>query len=343
MKISTPTAGSSPRTLATISTWALALGMLASVAAAGTVAVAATAWIGRVFPGFFVLPNRVVASIARPGWGGTRDGALFQRLVVAIDGERVESSADVYRIAGEQPDRNASYTLRDGARTDVVVVPTQVFTRRDYLLLFGAYAMTGLLYLLLGLLAAAVLPTATGRAILVLGGVAGVYALSAAAIYDAGGTLRLHALAEALFPAAVAQLAIAYPGRWQVPARPWTAVVWLVSFALAVPYELLIDDPSAYSVLHGAAETYLGVAGLALAIRLVCELAAAPGERNPLLRAATAGAVLGLAVPAVVVALSGVTGGELPVNMVVATAFVFPICLGWGLLHEQRVPAAATA
>jgi hypothetical protein len=326
-----------------LSPWALAACALASIAAAGAIAVAQTSWIGRTFPGFLVLPNRVVASIARPGWSGARDGAVFQTVVVRVDGQPVATSADVYRLAGDRSGRTTAYALRDGARTDEVALPTQVFSRRDWLALFGAYTATGLLYLLLGLFAVAVLPAATGRPILVVGAVAGVYALSATGIYDAGGTLRVHALAEALFPAAIAQLALEFPGRFRLAPRPWVAVAWFLSVAIALPYQMLLHEPGAYSVLHGAAETYLGLAGLGLAIRLLCELAAEPHARNPLLRGAAAGAVLGLGVPAVVVALSGVTGGGLPVNVAVATAFLVPVCLGWGLVRAHRVASLATA
>jgi len=313
------------------------------VAAAGAVAVAQTAWIGRTFPGFLVLPNRVVASVARPGWSGVRDGAIFQSVVAAVDGRPVASSADVYASAGARAGRPVTYALRAGARTDLLELPTQVFTHGDYLALFGAYAATGLLYLLLGLLGIAVLPASTGRPILLVGAVAGVYALSGAGIYDGGASLRLHALAEALFPAAIAQLALRYPGPFHATRNPWLAVAWFASLAIALPYQLLLDEPGAYSTLHAAAETYLGLAGLGLAIRLLCELAAEPHVRNPLLRGAAAGAVLGLGVPAVVVALSGVSGGALPVNVAVATAFLFPLCLGWGLVRAHRVATLAAA
>lgn len=326
-----------------LSPWIVAACAAAAIAAAAAVAVAQTAWIGRTFPGFLVLPNRVVASIARPGWSGARDGTIFQTVVASVDGRTPATSADVYRLAGERTGRPATYALRDGARTDVVVLPTQTFTARDWAALFGAYAATGLLYLLLGLFAAAALPAPTARPILVVGGVAGAYALSAAGIYDAGGTLRVHALAEALFPAALAQLALDYPGRLRVASRAPVAVVWFVALALAVPYQLLLDEPGAYSVLHAACETYLGIAGLGLATRLLCELAAEPNARDPLLRGAAAGAVLGLGVPAIVVALSGVTGGALPVNVAVATAFLFPLCLGWGMLRAHRVTSLAAA
>jgi hypothetical protein len=33
--------------------------------------------------------------------------------------------------------------------------------------------------------------------------------------------------------------------------------------------------------------------------------------------------------------LSGLSGGRLPVNLCTATAFMFPLCIGWGVLRER--------
>ncbi len=329
--------------LAAISSWILVAGALVAVAAASAVAMSQAAWIGRPFPGFFVLPNRVVASIGRPHWAGTRDGAIFQSLVVAVDGRPVARTEDVYDLAAAEEGRAVSYTLRDGAAVATVAMPTQVFTRTDYLTVFAAYAATGLLYLLMGLLAVALVPSAIGRALLVLVAVAGVYALTGAGIYTPGASLRLHALAESLFPAAIFQLALAFPSRSRAASAPLAALGWILALAVAVPYQLLLAEPTSYSVMHGCAEILLGAAGLALAGRLIWEVAQAPRAAGPLLRGAAAGSAIGLGMPAIVVVLSGLTGGRLPVNVVTVAAFAFPLCLVWGMLRERAmVPAVAS-
>ena len=329
--------------LAAISPWALIAGAIVAVAAASAVAMSQAAWIGKPFPGFFVLPNRVVASVGRPHWAGTRDGAIFQSLVVAVDGRPVAEARDVYDLARAEEGREVTYTLRDGAAVAVVAMPNQVFTRTDYLTVFGAYAATGLLYLLMGLLAIALSPSEIGRALLVLGAVAGVFALTGAGIYTPGSGLRLHALAESLFPAAVLQLALAFHFRSRAPSVPLTALGWILAVAIAVPYQLLLTEPTSYSVMHGCAETFLGVAGLVLAGRLVWEVAQAPRAASPLLRGAAAGSAIGLGIPAIVVVLSGLSGGQLPVNVVTGAAFAFPLCLVWGLLRERAaLPAGAS-
>lgn len=329
--------------LAATSRWALAGAALVAVAAASVVAMAQAAWIGKPFPGFFVLPNRVVASVGRPHWAGTRDGAIFQSLVVAVDGRPVARAEDVYDLAAAEEGRAVSYTLRDGAAVATIAMPAQVFTHTDYLTVFGAYAATGLLYVLMGLLAFALAPSAIGRALLVLGTVAGVYALTGAGIYTPGSSLRLHALAESLFPAAVLQLALAFHFRSRAVSAPLAALGWVLALGVAVPYQLLLGEPTSYSVMHACAETFLGVAGLVLAGRLIWEVAQAPRAAGPLLCGAAAGSAIGLGIPAIVVVLSGLTGGRLPVNVVTVAAFAFPLCLVWGIVRERAMaPAAAS-
>jgi hypothetical protein len=171
--------------------------------------------------------------------------------------------------------------------------------------------------------------------LLYCGSVAGIYALSAIGLYGPVPAIRIHALAEAFFPATLVYLAAVFPRDRGWLTTPLTAAGWGLSLALAVPYQLLLAQPGAYSILHAACEAYLGIAGMALLGSLLVERARAGAGASPLLRAALAGALLGLGVPAVVMTLSGVTGGGLPVNVAAATAFLFPACFGWGLLRDR--------
>ncbi len=315
----------------------LALAAAAAVAATLAIGAAARGWVGTTFPGFFVLSNRVVPSIGLTGWSGTRDGAVFQRIVVAVDGAPVTTAHDVYRRVADQPaGRPFAYTFRHGATTETVELASQRFTSTDYSALFGAYLVNGVLYLLLGVLGVWLLPDAAlGRALLFLGSVAGVFALSAVTIYGPESALRVHALAEAFFPATLVYLGVVFPCDRGWLTKPLAAIGWWLSLALAVPYQLLLDQPGAYSILHEACEAYLGLAGVGLLVVLIIERARAGEGATHLLRAALAGALLGLGVPAVVMSVSGLSGGGLPVNVAAATAFLFPACFAYGLVRER--------
>lgn len=317
----------------------------ASLVAAACMAVAVTAvvglgtgrWIGRPFPGFFVLPNRVIPSIGADLWAGTRDGTIFQRAVIAVDGHPVTGNADAYsRGANRSPGTPVAYTLRNGVTTEIVSFSSRTFSSADYWLIFGSYLATGLLYLLVGVLGAWLFPDASlGRALLLVGGAGGIFALTAAGIYAPGADLRLHALAESFFPATLIYLALIFASAPERFVACMATLAGWISLAIAVPYQLLLFQPGPYSLIHGACETYLGVAGLGVGATLIVARARAAQSAGPLLRAAVAGAILGIGAPAVVMVLSGLSGGVLPVNVVTATAFMFPLCTAYGLWREH--------
>lgn len=327
---------------------ALAAAAGTAVAVTAVVALTANGWVGKSFPGFFVLPNRIIPSVSRDAWAGSADGTIYQRTVVAIDGKPVAGNLDAYHEVATQPPGTAvHYTLRHGTSTETLTLPSRTFSRSDYWIIFGSYLVTGLLYLWVGVLAAWLLPNADlGRALLLLGGAGGIFALTGAGIYEPGADLRIHAVAESFFPATLVYLALVFAHgdrRWVLPAA---AIAWWLSLALAIAYQLVLGQPGAYTLVHNACEAYMGVAGLAVGATLIFVRARAGDQAGPLLRASVAGALLGIGVPAVVMTLSGLSGGALPVNIVTATAFLFPLCMGYGLVREHvdtRLPAPSTA
>ena len=313
----------------------LAIAALVGVAATFTIGAHARVWIGKPFPGFFVLANRVIPSVGLGHWSGTRDGAVYQRVVVAVDGVPVASAREVYhRVAAQPPGRAFTYALRRGSTTETVTLASHRFSTVDYAAIFAVYLVDGFLYLVLGILGAWLLPeTDLGRALLYVGSLAAIFALSAVGLYGPEATMRIHTLAEAFLPAALIYLSVVFPRARGALAQPLTALAWTLSLAIAVPYQLLLLQPSAYATLHAACEVYLGVAAAVLLVTLVLERARSVA--TPLLRSAVAGGLLGLGVPAVVKTLSGITGGALPVNVLATTALLFPACVAWGLLRER--------
>lgn len=316
---------------------ALAAAACTAVAVTALVAVTAGGWVGRSFPGFFVLPNRIIPSVSRDAWSGSNDSTIYQRTVVAIDGKPVTGNVDAYHeVAAQPPGTAVRYTLRHGTSTETLTLTSRTFSRADYWIIFGSYLLTGLLYLWLGVLAAWLLPDANlGRALLLLGGAGGIFALTGAGIYEPGADLRIHALAESFFPATLVYVALVFARTERRWALPIGGIAWWVSLAIAITYQLVLAQPGAYTLVHNACEAYMGVAGLGVGATLIVERARAAEHAGPLLRASVAGALLGIGVPAVIMTLSGVSGGALPVNIVTATAFLFPLCIGYGLVREH--------
>jgi len=314
---------------------AIGLVALAAIATAAVVALAATTWIGATFPGFFVLENGVVASIGRPGWPASRAG-IYQQVVTEVDDVSVDSGTAVYkRVASQPAGTTFTYGLESTNAQRSVTLASRVLTPTDYWMIFGGYFATGLLYLLLALLGVALsIDPQLGRALVLVGSAGGAYALSAVGIYGPDAPIRLHAAIEALFPASLVCLALVFPRPLAQITKPATALAWTLSLALALPYQLMLDQPAAYSALHSACELYLGLAGIAVVTRLVVG-ATIGATRTVALPSALTGAVLGLGAPAIIFLVSGATGGRLSVNMCTATAFVFPLCVAHGIVREH--------
>src|SRR5256885_1068454 len=65
--------------------------------------ITSSTWVGRVFPGFMLLDNRVIASVGLAHWSGSVVPGLYQSQVLEVDGTAVVSAADVYARAAELP------------------------------------------------------------------------------------------------------------------------------------------------------------------------------------------------------------------------------------------------
>src|SRR2546430_7561467 len=122
-----------PRASSAVRLGAIAIG-LAGIVLATRTTITSSAWVGRVFPGFVLLDNCVVASVGLANWSGTAVPGLYQSEVTAVNGVAVASTADVYtRVAALSPGTAVRYRLaRRGVERDVTVV-TQRFTVRDWL------------------------------------------------------------------------------------------------------------------------------------------------------------------------------------------------------------------
>jgi hypothetical protein len=306
--------------------------VLMAVALTVLTAIGARTWLDRPFAGFFVRADRTVAAVGRAAWSGVAGTRLYDRTLVAIDGIAIAGSDDFHRrIAAKPVGSPFAYTLTDGTATDTVTIPSRRFSTLDYWTVFGAYLTTGLCYVLLAILAAWALPARRlGRALLFLGGAGGIFMLSSADLYPPGSSLRVHALAAVLLPAALLQFALVVGqarGRFAAIAQP---VAWSVSLAAAAAMQLLIGDPAATRWVSATCDTALGLAFAAATIGLLAARIRVGVQAAPLVSGT---ALFGLAVPAVIFLLAGVRDG-VPLNASATIAFLFPLGTSIALLRD---------
>lgn len=309
---------------------------VAATACIALVAIGARSWIDRPFAGFFLRADRTVAAIGRAAWSDVAPDALYDRTVLAVDGVRIDDSDALHRRVAAKPIGSALvYTLTDGTRTETVVVHSRRFTASDYWAVFGAYASTGLCYVLLAIVAAWMRPSErVGRALLLLGAAGGIYMLTAADLYPPASSLRLHLLAAALLPATLIQFALAVGdtrGRFAESVLP---VVWAFSLAAAASMQLAVGDAASAHAVHATCDAALGLALVTATIGLATRVRVA--RTNPPLVAATA--LFGLGVPAVVFLVAGTLGG-VPQNASATLAFLFPLGMSAALWRRDPILA----
>src|SRR5689334_14068975 len=111
-----------PRVPRSVRVGALVLALFGLALAVRTT-VTSLAWVGRVFPGFVLLDNRVIASVGLAHWTGSAVPGLYQSELVLIDGKRAGTTPEAYAtIARYAPGTVVHYRVRqDGVDRDLAI------------------------------------------------------------------------------------------------------------------------------------------------------------------------------------------------------------------------------
>lgn len=313
---------------------------LLAVGLALTCSVTGARWIDTSFPGFFVMANRVVASVSLPHWPVARYSQIYQQAVVAVNGQPVTTAEELYALVRHlPPGSSVTYTLEKDGQTYQLTLPSLSFTREDYILLFIPYLLSGLALALIGIGAWFLKPTAAASQALFIGGLAGgVFALTGVDLYGPAWFFRLHVLGEAFFPASLlVHLTLVFPvDRFRRYRTVLLAVPYVVAGVLAAVYELFLYQPAAYSVIHNLCMIYAGIGGVMLLSGVTWDYYTADSYlTRQRVRVILLGFLGGFAFPAAVMFASGITGGGVAVNYAGFTAFLFLLSLGYAIVKHD--------
>lgn len=320
--------------------WGAGALVMAAIGLALICGVTSARWIGTTFPGFFVMANRVVASVSLPQWPIASHSSLYQHAVVAVNGQPIDSAEDLYALVRRLPPGSpVTYTLEKDGLTSQLTLASVIFTREDYLLLFVPYLFSGLALVLIGVGVWFLKPASSASLALFIGGLSGgVFALTAADLYGPAWFFRLHVLAEALFPASLlVHLALVFPvDRFRRHRTVFLVIPYVVVGLLVVAYELFLYQPAAYSLIHNLCMVYAGIGGVALLGGVIWDYYTTDSHlTRQRVRVILLGFLSGFAFPGAVMFASGVTGGGVAVNYAGFTAFLFPLSLGYAIVKHD--------
>jgi signal transduction histidine kinase len=324
-----------PRASTTVRVGAIIIGLAAILLATRTT-ITSSQWVGRMFPGFVILDNRVVASIGLSHWPGTSIPGLYQSEVVAVDLKPVATAPEVYdRIAGLSPGTPVRYHLRRAGVERDVIIPAQRFSLEDWFLLFGGYLLNGAVFIASGLVVWVLRSDAPlSRALMAWGTICGLFLLTAMDLYGPATFFRLHVVGESLIPAAGFHIALLFPN----PHR--YARFFLVPYAVAcfvlLFYQAWLYHPTAYSTFLSVNMASLGVAALFFCARSV----SAYWRGGSLLarqrvRVMTIGTLFGFCIPAVILLASVFMGGGVAMNVAADTPFLFALSLAYAVVKHD--------
>jgi signal transduction histidine kinase len=298
-------------------------------------------WVDTTFPGFFVMSNRVVPSIVPLGEStDASPSRFFQHQVLAVDGKPVATAHDVYDLVRARPPGTpVRYTFRAPQGFDLTVaLPARVFTRGNYVLLFGAFLVCGASFIAIGLLVAFLKPhSAASYGLLSAGVTAGLFVSTAADLYGPHWFARFHIACEAMLAPAFFHLALVFPTERVKRHRRWVlTAIYLAFVPMALLYELVLDLPAAYTTVHllATATHGLGAAGIIGAVTYDFFTSGSPLVRRRVGIVAL-GTLAAFSVPLLSMAASAFLGGTVPLNAGALTAVVFPLSIGYAIVKED--------
>jgi signal transduction histidine kinase len=324
-----------PRAPTSVRLCAVAIGLVGIVLATQTTLTSA-AWVGRTFPGFLLIPNRVVPSIGLANWTGSTVADLYQSQVVAVDGEPVATSDEVYaRVAAQAPGVPVQYRLRKAGAERDVTVATERFDVRDWIFLFGAYLLNSVVYLACGLMVWVLRPfSALSRAFLAFGAAWAAFFLTAMDLYGPSTFSPWHFVSEAMAPAAALQMFLLFPQPHRL--YRWRFAGYLPALGIALAYGTWFYDPPTFSTILMVDMMYLGLVGVFFGGRLIAEYWYGTSQlARQRVRVMMVGTIFGFGIPGAVLVLSALVWGQVSMNIAVFTPFLFVLCLAYAIVKHD--------
>jgi len=326
---------STPRAPTVVRLCAVMIG-LAGVVLATRATLTSSAWVGRTFPGFLLLVNRVVPSIGLAHWSGSTVAELYQSQVVAVNGVPVASAQQVYSaVAASPPGTPVRYRLQKRGVEREITVPSQRFAARDWILLFGAYLLNGVVYLTSGLVVWILRPySPLSRAFLSFGTAWAFFLITAMDIYGPGTLTRLHAVTEPLVAAATLQVFMLLPQPHRY-AR-WRFIGYALALPLVVAYQALLYRPSAFSAVVMLNMLCLGSVGVFFVGRLIAEYWRGTSQlARQRVRVLTLGTLVSIGLPGTILLISSAVWGQVAMNPAAFMFFLFALFLAYAIVKHD--------
>jgi signal transduction histidine kinase len=308
----------------------------------GQMVVSSSGWLNRPFPGFFVYQNLTVSPYSLPGWSGAAAGLRSLDRIIGFNGEPITNRTDFYaRVHSLPADVPVRYQISRADQRLDVVVRTQTFALRDYVLSFGIYVLIGLAFLIIGALPyfyRTPSPVALPLCFMVM-----TVFLWFETTFDfvTEGSLpkEIRIFALCLTPSAAIHLALMLRQSAVYRRAFWLTVslLYTLGTALGILNVFTYFGPvEIWRQCFRAAYIYVLLGASAFLLIIASALRSTPSDlERSRLRVMLAGAIVGFLVPAAATVLGSWFQWEIPYNLALVPTVFFPISVAYALLKYR--------
>ena len=199
-------------------------------------------WINRPFPGFLLYKEALVGSFKSRDWPGIEAGLKFVERIEAVDGQPVLEGQDVLdAVKDKAPDTPITYLVQSKGQTREVNVPVDIFTVKDFLLVFFIVFLVGSIIYAFGITVYLLKPNMRVSWVFLLASLwLGTYMVSGFEIQSSYSLVRFHYLCLCLIPPALFHLFLIFPDKKRVISR-WPALEYLIyvpALLIALGYQI---------------------------------------------------------------------------------------------------------
>lgn len=206
-------------------------------------------WVNKPFAGFLINERMVLGNVGQYHWTGTRAGLKFPDKILKANGKIISSMRDLEEVVNNTEIGNLiTYSVERGGEIIEVGIPNMRFTLADLFMIFGVTFLSGIIYLLIGVVVFIMKPdTRVSWAFFLACSFLSIFAITSFDIQSTHyGFIHVYLLVNTFFPAAFIHLSLVFPEKRRIIERyPYLQFLpYIFSTILILQMEFSYPQPS---------------------------------------------------------------------------------------------------
>ena len=301
-------------------------------------------WINKPFAGFMMNPRHVIVTTGQYHWTGIQEGIKLLDKILLADDRTIRSMSDLEEVVANKPvGEPVAYSIERKGEIIKVAIPTMRFTAMDLLLSFGFPFLSGIIYLLIGVIVFILKPdTKVSWAFLLSCVFLSIYTITAFDVVSTQrGFIRMYLFAEVFVPAAFIHFSLLFPEKREIiGGKPYLLLIpYALSTFFIIPIELFYPNQF-YVKIHDYVPFYIVVsAAVLIASILHAYIRKSSSLARQRAKVILSGAAFAFPIPAIVNIfphLGGtLIGVKIPDSLTAVPLLIFPASIAYAIAKHN--------